>query len=151
QARSGRRPMRRVDHDAGGRQALCRGKLADGARDALGHGVVVGAQDDHALGVAQFPTFQSRSRGLRQCLHPSRRSPAVAELARGASRSMPSSSEIRNSGRPLISSYMRPRYSPMTPSEISCTPAKNITEMTSVGKPGTSVPYSSVFTRKTMA
>jgi hypothetical protein len=54
QARGGSRPMRCIDHHAGGGEALGRGQLADGARDTLGHGIVVGTQDDHALGPPNF-------------------------------------------------------------------------------------------------
>ena len=52
QARRAGRPMRGRDQHAGRRQALGRGELADGAGNALGQRVVVGAEDDHALEAA---------------------------------------------------------------------------------------------------
>ena len=78
QARRGGRPVRRGHHHAGRRQALGGGKLADGARDALGHRVVVGAQDDHARDVARCRRSAARRVRLGSAVIPR----AVAPVGR---------------------------------------------------------------------
>src|SRR5207247_2412767 len=52
------------------RQAPGSGKLADGARDALGHGVVVGAENDHACQAARIAGPRPRPRAVPSALPP---------------------------------------------------------------------------------
>src|SRR5581483_6891028 len=143
--------MRGGDKNAGCGDPLGGCELADGTRDALGQRIVVGAKDHDARCSARASRVLTRKLWSLLRAHGARVSPVLDPSACGGSASMPSSSDTRNNGRPFTSSYMRPRYSPITPSERSCTPEKNITEMMRLGKPGTSVPNSNVLIRNTMA